>query len=260
MENIINYYRKQGMTYKQISNKLEISTKTIWKILSSQNIVKKHNKTTFHDFFEKIDSEEKAYFLGLLMADGSVSSIRNTITISLKKEDLHIIETFRSILKNNNIITKTKNNYRLVVYSKKMVNDLIKLGCVDRKTYTNSQFPLISIDMINHFIRGYFDGDGHIGMCESYSKHKNYKRINYTFYILLQENYKNYVKNFFKNEYNVDLAEYIKKECSNNLFILKTGQKEKLEMIYSSLYKNASLFLIRKKEIWDKIIKNISHI
>jgi biotin operon repressor len=248
--------RNNGLSQKQISQELKISTKTIWKLLKSINMIKSRQIDLDHNYFSEIYSSEKAYFLGLIMADGCVSSKRNTLTLSLKKEDYHILDLFKSKIKSHNKISKTGNSFRITINSKKIIKDLKKLGCVDRKTYSNSSFPEIPCNYINDFIRGYFDGDGHIS---GYNYNKKRTRICYNFHILVQEKYKNFIKNYFLNNYDIYLLEYLKKDCKNNLYVLKTGKKQNITKIYDIMYSNSNPFLLRKKRVWDDIINNICH-
>lgn len=114
--------------------------------------------------FEKIDNEEKAYWLGFLYADGSVGSSDNRIELGLAEKDLKHIEKFRAFLKVDNKIQyreKTKS-YRIQIKNKKCKSDLIKQGCIPKKSLILN-FPneeQVPIHLIRHFIRGYFDGDG----------------------------------------------------------------------------------------------------
>ena len=59
------------------------------------------------NYFKKINSEDKAYFLGLIATDGSLSSDlknqkRRKLSIHLKAEDVHILKKFKKCLKKNN--------------------------------------------------------------------------------------------------------------------------------------------------------------
>ena len=118
-----------------------------------------------YNFFEKIDNKEKAYVLGLWYADGSVHSNGNTISIGMC--DLDIIEKIRKEIKYNGPIyvlkNKSKNQkkcYKLYISSLKLKTDLIKWGCVPRKSHC-LQFPQnIPDNLMSHFICGLFDGDG----------------------------------------------------------------------------------------------------
>ena len=62
-------------------------------------IIHPQNYTKFNDtIFESIDTEEKAYWLGFLYADGSISSTNNTIELSLKSSDINHLIKFKYFL------------------------------------------------------------------------------------------------------------------------------------------------------------------
>ena len=114
--------------------------------------------------FETIDTEEKAYWLGFLYADGSVGSKEHKIELGLAEQDLKQIEKFRDFIGINNKISyrPTTKSYRYSFRSEFCKEDLIKQGCMPKKSLilkfpTEDQVPQ---NLIRHFIRGYFDGDG----------------------------------------------------------------------------------------------------
>ena len=114
--------------------------------------------------FEIIDTEEKAYWLGFLYADGSVGSTDNRIELGLAEKDLNHIEKFKEFIGVPNKISyrpQTKS-YRYIFKSIPCKEDLIKQGCMPKKSLilkfpTEQQVPNY---LIKHFIRGSSDGDG----------------------------------------------------------------------------------------------------
>lgn len=179
--------------------KIKGNRNTISKILKENNIEipNKNNKLyNYNDtIFEIIDTEEKAYWLGFLYADGNVTKrlikkenrkdkFSYQLELSLAEVDKdHLIKfgrfMFQDFNEEKNLkkkIIKLKEKeyiaYKITINSKKIVEDLIKLGCVPKKslilTYpTEEQIPF---KLQHHFIRGYFDGDG----CVSFN---NFKKI-----------------------------------------------------------------------------------
>jgi intein-encoded DNA endonuclease-like protein len=124
------------------------------------------SNTTNQNVFNKIDSEEKAYWLGFLYADGTVRSREgdNQIELSLQESDYNHLEKFRKFIENNNKIAyrKKQKAYRYCVRSKQIKQDLIKLGCTPKKSLTLI-FPTkeqVPDQYLRHFVRGYTDGDG----------------------------------------------------------------------------------------------------
>lgn len=120
------------------------------------------------DYFNKIDNQNKAYFLGLMYADGHISN-RKYLCINLQEEDRCVLEEFKNCLEYTGPlqllkakIKGRKNQYKLCIYSPKLCESIIKLGCEPRKSLilkfpTKDQVP---DKLLKHFVRGYFDGDG----------------------------------------------------------------------------------------------------
>lgn len=141
----------------------------------------KQNKTKFNEnVFDIIDSEEKAYWLGFIYADGSIDSSplikekksRYQFELSLSEIDHEHLDKFNSFMQHskNNVITgnvvlngKTFKRCRWIINNKHLWHTLNKLGCTPNKSLT-LRFPNLSEDLKRHFIRGYFDGDGSLGI------------------------------------------------------------------------------------------------
>lgn len=163
----------KGMTYTAIGKELNKNRQVVAKHIKAKKenrpIINHNllNEKMNHDIFENIDTPEKAYWLGLLYADGDISESRTSIALSLKEEDLYHVEAFKSFLNaSNKIYKKVKDkkyvSYQLSFRSKKMREDLIKQGCFPKKSHilkmpTEEQVPS---NLLSHFLRGYFDGDG----------------------------------------------------------------------------------------------------
>lgn len=128
--------------------------------------------------FDNIDTEEKAYWLGLLMADGYNHQSKNCVALRVQEEDKEILKKYKLFLKTNTPIHTfnrttavnglNRNYCELNICSPKFSDSLAKIGCVQGKTYT-LEFPDIPKSLYSHFIRGFFDGDG----CISVTKRKD---------------------------------------------------------------------------------------
>jgi intein-encoded DNA endonuclease-like protein len=121
------------------------------------------------NFFEKIDTEEKAYVLGFVTADGC----NRTNSLDIHVVDLEILEKIKVAMGySGSIITCGENKkfphrqqtYKLCICKKKICDDLIRLDCPPRKTFT-TKFPTedkVPTHLLKHYIRGLMDGDGSI--------------------------------------------------------------------------------------------------
>lgn len=222
-------------------------------------------KFSFNEnFFEIIDTEEKAYWLGFLYADGYVSqTFRNYVSLTLsKKDELHLYKFKKSLNSNhnikNNIIKKGKffgKEYSIIhLTSKKFKKDLENKGCVNKKSLITI-FPKQSIpdNLINHFIRGYFDGDGSVFL--SNEIHHRTKKIEPIIHCRMLG-----TKNFIEQciiEMNFPIITLKKYKNSNKEvmyeFVIK--RKKRCKELKDFLYKNATIYLDRKKEIFDNYFK-----
>ena len=218
-------------------------------------------------YFEVIDSEHKAYWLGFLYADGYVEPIYRKdkikafrIEIGLCIEDKPHLEKFIKDIDSNVVISdrsqkvgkKEYKTCRVRINNTKMCRDLIKLGCTTRKSLVLT-FPDVSIvpnEFVKDFVRGYFDGDG----CISYSE-RNYvdKRNNKEY------TQKNIVSSFVGtedfltklidvlSEHNVNFSFNKTANCGNACEIRLTKRSGLLNL-YHYIYDDATIFLDRKRE------------
>lgn len=158
---------------KSISDKLKANGVVI---RTGQNLYTTR-KSYSDNIFELIDSEWKGYFLGLLLTDGWISG-ENIVGYSSVDKD--VVEYLSQITgKNIQIVDRknktfinpkghtctTSNEYRLVLSSKKMVEDLKRLSVVNNKTHTLEGPKLTSDELIYlpQILRGIIDGDGTLG-------------------------------------------------------------------------------------------------
>lgn len=254
-------------TMSEISKIVKMKAETVSQILKENNIVIRNvteyytseqlatnKKYTFNeDFFEVIDSELKAYWLGFMYADGNVyikgydegKSKGATVEISLKAEDdYHLYNFIQDIGGNQQVIyrdvklkDKSYPSCRILVNSMKMANDLIKHGCTPKKSLT-LEFPNhISKELLPHFIRGYNDGDG----CVFF---KVYEKIE-TFHVSMlgTVDFLTGVKNTLEDN-GIKCASI--KPQKSQAFAFYVFGRDNLVELYNYLYKDASRFLGRK--------------
>lgn len=203
------------------------------------------------NYFENIDTEEKAYWLGFLYADGYIQNDINAcqfrVTLALQQNDADHIKKFAECLSSNHPIIdvhrKVKNKEyvakQISIYSHKMVDDLYRAGCVQGKSLILKP-PTLENDMVKHFIRGYFDGDGSI--------YYDIKRDRYVFSVLST----NDVLLWICKE--IGVSAHIRNAKKDSLCKeLRVNKKSDLIMIYNVIFKDANIYLQRKKDKADEM-------
>ena len=168
-----------GESSVKIGKRYGLSHKPILKILHKNGINVDQKKfvrkyTLNENYFDQINTPNKAYILGFLYADGHNEISKFTISMSLQEEDKEILEKIRKELCSNkpleyidysnkhDFVYHYKNQYRLLLFSKHMCSSLIKLGVVKNKSLIITFPTFIDDSLLSHFVRGVYDGDGSI--------------------------------------------------------------------------------------------------
>ena len=136
------------------------------------------NRRIRHDFFKNISTELQAYLLGFYTADGSIDEKRKTFRIHLSIKDSELVYLYKDIISPDARLFSVADNYKTTgrdgkeitghgsigvdISSAILVNDLVELGIGYKKTYSDLTIPNIPENLIRHFVRGFFDGDGSI--------------------------------------------------------------------------------------------------
>lgn len=214
------------------------------------------------NYFEKLDSKDKAYFLGFIYADGFITkrNIGQSI-LGLTLAEIEPIDKFKKYIqtdkpvgfyKKTNSYSENSYEYKLALISDKLVSDIEKLGVVERKTLILT-FPNIPEELIPHFIRGYFDGDGSVFLHKDYTDNE-YLGINICGTKEFLTTLSKYIPFLEEGQ-----CIYKEKRRETNCWNLKLASNIRSLELYHYLYKNCDdLYLSRKKEKFEKFIKDRS--
>ena len=245
----------EPLTYKQLSQKYDICEQTIRKIMDEHNI--QCNRTNriyeFNDkYFDVIDNEHKAYWLGFIYADGSHSEKRHSLTINLKEEDSYILSKFCEDIECTRDIKKYYNKQfnvyysNISVYSSHLSETLLKQGVPHDKSF-KIVFPsndIVPYNLKRHFIRGYFDGDG----CVSIPK--NICKINFSF--VGNYNFLNGIREYVES--NIPNFEITLSKCNHSdVYTINKSGRFIVQKFLEWLYDDSTIYLQRKYNKYLKI-------
>ena len=254
----------EGKNIKQIADILEIPERRFGELLKWNNITIKNKQYIIaknDDFFEIIDSEIKAYLLGYVLADGSIGiepkskngkiySYSKRLKLLVSIDDREVMEYFKKFVCPNNTLQEVhytkgainrKPQIKLNISSSKLVDDLINLNIKPRKTYDKNfvfDFSKIPNDLIRHFIRGFFDGDGTI----------NGPTVGF---VTTSEFFTNQIIEIIRKE--IPLSTFHIRKCKGKTvdywyeFGFSVGRNNQKQLIYDYFYKNSNYYLQRKK-------------
>ena len=253
----------EGLTIQMISPLVNIPNRRLGEMIKYFNLSVVNKNTTHivnHNYFDNIDTEEKAYFLGFLVADGCVTKdvrksgfLSKRITFCNSIWDKEIIEKFRDIIcptievkwQNKSTDTIKRRDQSSFKFTSEHMFDILvnKYGINERKTH-DTEFKMTDLgEYTRHFIRGFMDGDGHF-------------RGNSLGFIYTSIPFMTQIKNFFEslgfstryNKVEGKTINYFKQYINLN--------KSNIQQIYTILYKDATVFLERKRSKFEDEIIN----
>lgn len=247
LSDIIDKYQK-GYTTKDFEQDYPASERVFAELLKEQGLLRQsgYPSKTDQSLFNRIEDEYSAYVLGLITSDGSISK-DYSISIDLAHGDRDLLEQINSEFLNESghifqygENTKTHRNnpmVRLRFNGKQICANLAQYGVVPKKSYLLQHLCSFDEPLMQHYLRGLFDGDGVVS-----KGNQRYLRIGFCSHNrTVVEDYYNY------------LVLYL---GLNRTSLFNTGQcwqcswaaKNNVQTFYSYIYNNANIYLPRKKE------------
>ena len=246
IDEIIKLYTIDLLSIKKIStNYFHVHENSIKKVLQKNNI---HIRDKYEsryldgrriDIFSHIDTEEKAYWLGFIAADGCV--FKNYLKITLQIGDIEHLRKFNKFL-NSSLEISTDGKYcSYKIGCKQLVDDLKKHGVPEKKSLIlKPPYFLTNPFLKKAWIRGYVDGDGGLSIS------KNNKR--FSFYVTSTKE----VLNWMTQELKINIKPFLEHRCINTYRIQASGRQQ-VYKIASTLYERSSVYLDRKYSIFKKM-------
>ena len=220
-------------------------------------------------FFDKIDTEEKAYVLGFIYADGC-NTLAKTIKITQLEQDIDILYKIQKAMKSNHVlgseIQSTNNKVKKIlnIYSPKLSEALNNIGVVHDKTNVLKFPTFIPKDLMRHFIRGYFDGDGCI-----WSGKKTYrdyikkdgslsKRLSWNtkFTFTGCESFIEPLQNYLVDNININKTKlnFSKRKKDSTTCTMEYSGRGNIKKLYDYMYKDSLIYGNRKRIKFEEII------
>lgn len=216
-----------------------------------------YNKT----FFENIDTQEKAYVLGLMYADGWIQKRKGSykLCLSLHSQDKDLVFAVAKLLSTDKqpYYWSCRDLYDIEISCKQMVEDLEKWGVTQAKTFTITFPNFLEKNLIPHFIRGYFDGDGCVWEGKRKYMHfptKNKTIHNVKFHITSNLQFLEGLRETLCDAAKLSKVKIEVYKKSPQIGSLPWSGRNNLRKFYNYIYKDATIYMSRKKEKFEKIL------
>lgn len=253
LQDIVDKYN-QGYTTIDLEKEYPASERTFAEILKEQGVLRQSGvpSRTDQSLFSSIDNEYDAYTLGLITADGNIGK-GYSVSIDLAHKDKAVLENINTYLLHDtgHIFQYGENNkwhqnnpmVRLRFNGKQLCNNLAQYGVIANKSYLLQHLQIFKEPLMQHYLRGLFDGDGVVSQGK-----QRYLRIGFC----------NHNKTVVEDYYNY-LVKYLD---LNKTSLFNTGNcwqcswaaKDNVQKFYSYIYNDANIYLLRKKEKIEKYL------
>ena len=253
----MHLYCNKNLSAKSVGKQLGLSERSVLKYLKSKNLTraigKNYKYTCNENFFSEINTEEKAYWLGVIFADGNVSlNSCGTGQLFISSIDEDWLKRFLNTINSTSPLYKEihkkyqKCIWKVHITNNTIYDDLHKVGVVPKKSLI-LRFPKLDETLIPHFIRGYFDGDGCVTVCK-YLPNKNN--------LTLRSGISSGSKEFLEK-----LLSYLPVKCKT-ITTRKNGNLSEFKLSVNDsiafakyIYKDATIYLQRKYDKFNEYIK-----
>ncbi|HEY5268619.1 MAG TPA: hypothetical protein VII94_05880 [Candidatus Saccharimonadales bacterium] len=265
----INALYESGMSLTKIGQKLSIDRKALARLIKNNNMNSRNGfsyarKYDLNEhYFDIIDTEEKAYILGFIYADGNNLFRTNRISIHLAKRDEEILKKMSHIFYGEEMLkyNKRKNDkgqefeyVKLNLYSKHMSQHLATLGVVEAKSHKIIFPEWLNKTLYEHFIRGLIDGDGWI-----YLPKDNRDSPNVGLICTRQIN--DFLKNYFEKE--LGIKSYLVKAHKQDMDVMceiRVKNYHQCKIFLDWLYKDAAISLQRKYNLYQDFLNRYENL
>ena len=240
---------EKGMSTRDIEKICDKSRSTIFYWINKYNLkdeskyVKKDNYK-----FEKIDTKEKAYTLGFILADSAITEMNTEITVAIR--DKCVVE-FMSKIINGNVSYSNKFDKKKRVFPKarliKKITDILKftggMAKVDR------HYPRVRDDLERYLIQGLFDADGCITWGRRKDKNRIWQKVSFTSQLKILEGVQQYLIK------KLNISTVIRPKGKEKCYILEFANLSDVLKFCENIYPNEDFIILKRKYLKYKALR-----
>ena len=240
---VLEKYINDGLTTKEIGELVGLNKRTVswWaqKYGLSGNFKNKKNPP-FR--FEKIDSKEKAYFIGFLACDAYVNDTTKSVEMAVAKNDSEVIEYLAKICNANvccdDYYDKKTRRFPNVSFTKKIPDVNTFIGSSPKP---NRHLPIISKELNRYMLLGAFDADGCITWGRRKDRDRLWQKVSFTSSLKILT----CIQNILMKE--LSISTIIRPKADEKCFVLEFADKSNVVKFIDYIYQDDFVVLHRKQ-------------
>lgn len=234
----------EGKSTRAIAKELGIGRSTISYWIKKYNLEEymKYKKHESNYNFNKIDTKEKAYVLGFMLADSNITP-KNIVEISVEKNDKEIVYFISNIIESNisidNTFDKEKRRFPRIRTSRK-INDILKF--TSGRLKKERHYPRVRKDLERYLLLGFFDADGCITWGKRKDRDKIWQKVSFTSQLHLLEGIQKMLYN------NIGISSIIRPKSNEDCYIIEFSNKEDVLKFINYIYPKDDNFIILQRK------------
>lgn len=230
-----------GMSTRDIEKISDKKRSTISYWIKKYNLIDNSNyKKTPNYSFGKIDTPEKAYVLGFILADAAINHVNTEINVSI--DDKEVLEFIATIIGGNVHYDYTYDKKarrfpraRLI----KKINDILKFTGGQLKK--DRHFPRIREDLERYMVLGLFDSDGCLTWGRRKDKNRIWQKITFSSQLKILEGLQQYLIN------KLDISTVVRPKSNDDCFVLEFANRNDVIKFCEHLYSDKNFIILKRK-------------
>ncbi len=240
----------KGMSTRQIEKDCGLNHRTISYWISKYGLNDKSKYRKYDNYkFEKIDTKEKAYILGFLLADSAIDE-KNSVEISVTLNDKEVVEYISNILQCNIIydhtIDKKARRFPRARFNKRIM-DILKF--TGGRLKVDRHYPRVRDDLERYLIQGVFDADGCLTFGRRKDKNRLWHKVSFTSQLKILEGVQQYL--IKKLNISTTLRPKGKEKC----YVLEFANLIDVITFLNHIYPNDSFVVLKRKYLKYKALR-----
>lgn len=234
----------EGKSTREIAKELNVGKSTVGYWINKYNLNEylKYKKHESNYNFNKIDSKEKAYALGFIIADSDITP-KNIVEISVEKRDVEILNFISNVIQSNisidNTFNKEKRRFPRARTSRK-INDILKF--TGGRLKKERHYPRVRKDLERYLLLGFFEADGCITWGKRKDRDRLWHKVAFTSQLHLLEGIQQMLYN------NIGISSTIRPKSNEDCYIIEFSNKEDVLKFINYIYPKDDEFIILQRK------------
>lgn len=240
---------EKGMSTRDIEKICNKKRSTISYWINKYNLIDNSHYQKHDNYkFEKIDSKEKAYALGFILADSAITKTNTEVSVAIM--DKAIAEFISKIINGNvhydNSFDKKTRRFPRARLVKKIV-DITKFTGGYAKS--ERHYPRVRDDLERYLIQGLFDSDGCLTWGRRKDKNRIWQKISFTSQLKILEGVQKYLIN------KLSISTVIRPKTNEDCFVLEFSNLNDVTKFCEHIYPNEDFIILNRKYLKYKALR-----